>query len=112
MYDNHIALDFISSNPSNLLASGPHMLQSNFHIFSSDNNASIMRMSTPQGFHDICQDMLTKMIDTVSNGINLAEVIMPSPLKPNFQLTVSHDSTVNIKVKSVSTPPAPSTLNS
>ncbi|KAF8634221.1 hypothetical protein AX17_004263, partial [Amanita inopinata Kibby_2008] len=98
MYDDHIALDFISANTSNPLASGPLMSQSDHRIFSSDGNVTITSMATPQGLRDACQSTLTKMIDAVPRNVQLTEIIRPSPLKPsNLQLYVKRDGTVNVQ---------------
>ena len=98
VYDNHIALDFVSANTSNPLASGPHMSQSDFRIFSSDGKKTITAMSTPEGFADTCRQTITQMIETVPAGVKLTDPITPSPLRPtNIQLTVARDGSVNIQ---------------
>ncbi|KAF8626946.1 hypothetical protein AX15_004624, partial [Amanita polypyramis BW_CC] len=98
VYDNHVALDFISANTSNPLASGPLMSRSDFRIFSSDGNATITSMSTPEGFAEACRETITQMIETVPAGVTLTDPITPSPLRPtNVQLTVAKNGSVNIQ---------------
>ena len=98
VYDNHVALDFISANTSNPLVAGPHQSNSDFRIFSSDGNKTITSMSTPEGFAETCKETITLMVDTVPEGVTLTDPITPSPLRPtNIQLTVSQDGSVNIQ---------------
>ncbi|KAK2464444.1 hypothetical protein APHAL10511_003592 [Amanita phalloides] len=98
VYDNHVALDFISGNTSNPLASGPRMSQSDFRIFTSDGNKTITSMSTPEGFAETCRRTITQMVETVPEGVELTEPITPSPLRPtNLKLTVNRKGSVNIQ---------------
>jgi hypothetical protein len=77
---------------------GPHQSNSDFRIFSSDNNKTITAMSTPEGFAETCRETITLMVDTVPEGVTLTDPITPTLIRPtNLQLTVAEDGGVNIQ---------------
>jgi hypothetical protein len=63
---------------------------SDFKVFNSDNNITVMAMANPDTFKSTCRTVLQKMIDVVPSGVTLGTAVRPYSVKPvNLQLTLA-----------------------
>ncbi|KAK1754788.1 putative fungistatic metabolite [Echria macrotheca] len=92
-FDNKVVTEYIDGTTQNPLVVGPAVRvgkHSDFKVFSSDNNATMKAMASPEAFQNVCRDVLQKMIDVVPAGVVLSDPIVPYTVKPvDMQLTLN-----------------------
>lgn len=92
-FDNRIVTEYVSGNTTNPLVVGPSIKatrNSDFKVFSYDQNVTINGMSDPAEFRSICQTVFQKMIDTVPSSVTLSAPIQPYFVKPvDMQVTLN-----------------------
>ncbi|CZT51102.1 uncharacterized protein RSE6_12189 [Rhynchosporium secalis] len=80
VYENKNVEEYLSAKGKAggpLVTSKNTTFRSDFRIFNSDLNKTIIAMSTPQTFLDTCFAVFEKMMDTVPRGMKLSEPITP-----------------------------------
>jgi hypothetical protein len=92
-FDNEIALTYINGPQTDALVSGPSVQSgrnSDFVVFSSDQNVTLQSMTDADTFNTICTSILQKMIETVDPTIvTLTDPVQPYDVKPaGLQLTL------------------------
>ena len=91
-FDNQIATRYINGpdiNPLSVGVSTKIRKNSDFQVFSSDNNVTLKAMTNPKKFNAMCVSILQRMIETVPPGIALSDIIEPYEVKPSgLQLTL------------------------
>lgn len=114
VFDEKIITEYLDNNTTNPLVVGPAIAEgkdSDTRIFNSDGNATIMAMSEPEDFQNVCQNVLQKMIEVVPQGVILSEPIQPYTIKPvGLQLTLERGGSIirftgNIRVRTTDLPP-------
>ena len=87
-FDNRVAAEYLRGNTSNPLVAGRNeTLNSDRRIFASDGNSNIRELGrTNDGFRTACADVLTRMIDTVPEAVQLTEPIEAVDVKPYVDL--------------------------
>ncbi|KAJ6469008.1 heme peroxidase [Mycena vitilis] len=81
-FNNSIVHEYLESTSVNVLEVGPNIsTRSDLRIFSSDNNATMKRLSEPLIFNQVCSDLIARMIDTVPSNVNLTDVVEPIDYK-------------------------------
>ncbi|KAH8887407.1 heme peroxidase [Thozetella sp. PMI_491] len=94
VFDNKIVTEYLDNNTTNPLIREPSISQSknsDFKVFSVDNNVTMQAMADTASFKSVCQTVLQKMIDTVPKGVTLTSTpLAPYLLKPvDMQLTLN-----------------------
>ncbi|TVY18408.1 WSC domain-containing protein, partial [Lachnellula arida] len=115
-FDNDIAVQYINGPNSDPLAVGPSVASgrnSDFAVFTADNNVTLKAMTDAATFNSMCTSILQRMIETVDPAVVLSDVIQPYEVKPTgIQLTLlsggtqiqfSGDIRVRTTTRSVST---------
>lgn len=91
-FDNKIATQYIYGPGMDPLVSGISVKRkknSDFHVFSSDNNVTLTTMTDPTAFNGICASALQKLIENVPPAVKLSDIIEPYMVKPtDLQLTL------------------------
>jgi Peroxidase len=91
-FDNKIATRYIYGpdiNPLSVGISRKNKKDSDFQVFSSDNNVTLKAMTDSKVFESMCASILQRMIETVPPGVTLSDVIEPYEVKPSdLQLTL------------------------
>ncbi|KAJ6474385.1 heme peroxidase [Mycena vulgaris] len=87
-FDNNVATEYISGTTQNPLVVGFNdSTNSDKRIFGSDGNATMRSFANdPDLYASTCADLFARMLDTVPNGVQLTEVIVPLPVKPDSVL--------------------------
>lgn len=92
-FDNRVVTEYVSGNTTNPLVVGPSIKatrNSDFKVFSYDQNVTVNGMTDPAEFNSICQTIFQKMIETVPSSVTLSAPIQPYSVKPvNMQLTLN-----------------------
>ncbi|KAF2638855.1 heme peroxidase [Massarina eburnea CBS 473.64] len=96
-FDNTVVTEYLSGNTSNLLVAGTNdTLNSDKRIFSADGNATMEKLADTKYFQTRCQDVMTKMIDTVPKDIVLSEPLKAIEVKPYINLlALNSNSTID-----------------
>lgn len=81
-----------------LVTNANKTVQSDLRLFSSDGNATILKMAqSADQFRSICATLITRMIDTVPKGVTLTPPIDPASLKySNVSLNVDWSGTMTL----------------
>lgn len=91
-FDNQIATRFVHGpdiNPLSVGISTKNRKNSDFNVFSADENVTISAMTNPDTFNNMCVSVLQRMIETVPPHVTLSDVIEPYEVKPSgLQLTL------------------------
>jgi Peroxidase len=91
-FDNHIATRYINGpdiNPLSVGVSIKSRKNSDFQVFSSDNNVTLKAMTDPKTFDSMCVSIFQRMIETVPPSVTLSDIIEPYEVKPSdLQLTL------------------------
>ena len=91
-FDNKIATRYIHGpdvDPLSVGISARSKKDSDYRVFSSDNNVTIKAMTSPKTFDRMCVSILQRMIETVPPSVALSDVIEPYEVKPSgLQLTL------------------------
>jgi hypothetical protein len=91
-FDNHIATRYINGpdiNPLSVGVSTKSKKNSDFQVFSSDNNVTLKAMTDPKTFNRMCVSVFQRMIETVPPSVTLSDIIEPYEVKPSdMQLTL------------------------
>lgn len=91
-FDNQIATRYINGpdiNPLSVGVSKRRKKNSDFQVFSSDNNVTLKAMMNPKTFDAMCISILQRMIETVHPSAMLSNIIEPYEIKPSgLQLTL------------------------
>lgn len=91
-FDNDIAVQYINGPNSDPLAVGPSVASgrnSDFAVFTADNNVTLKAMTNAATFNSMCTSILQRMIETVDPAVVLSDVIQPYEVKPtSIQLTL------------------------
>ncbi|EUC58587.1 manganese peroxidase [Rhizoctonia solani AG-3 Rhs1AP] len=80
-FDNKIATEYLDGTTMNPLVTARGGNNSDFAVYNSDGNATIIAMSEPQTFLSTCGSILQRMIDTVPSTVKLSD-ITPMKVKP------------------------------
>ncbi|KXN92249.1 Putative L-ascorbate peroxidase 6 [Leucoagaricus sp. SymC.cos] len=82
-------LDGSTKNP--LVVHSNQTLTSDLRIFSSDNNATMKSLSSPDSYINLCQTLLEKMLNTVPSNVTLTdEITLLHSKVTNVLLTIEH----------------------
>jgi hypothetical protein len=91
-FDNNIATRYIDGPDTDALSIGISTASgrnSDFQVFSADNNVTLQAMTVPAVFNSMCISILQRMIETVPPTVTLSAVIEPYEVKPaGLQLTL------------------------
>ncbi|KAE9393700.1 heme peroxidase [Gymnopus androsaceus JB14] len=75
-FDNTIVSEYLMNTTKDVLVVGPNITtRSDFRIFSSDGNATMQNLLSPDTFSETCANLIERMINNVPNGVNLTEPI-------------------------------------
>ncbi|ESK85146.1 l-ascorbate oxidase [Moniliophthora roreri MCA 2997] len=81
-FDNKVVTDYLSGTTINPLVIGPNTTtNSDLRIFGSDGNSTMKNLASADNFSKTCATLYEKMINSVSKGTNLTEVINPIEYK-------------------------------
>ncbi|KAL0575763.1 hypothetical protein V5O48_006206 [Marasmius crinis-equi] len=81
-FDNAVVTRYLQGTTTNPLAVGPNTTtNSDLRIFSSDGNATMQGLGSPDNFNKVCSDLLERMINTVPKGVQLTDVVEPIEYK-------------------------------
>ncbi|KAJ4473733.1 heme peroxidase [Lentinula aciculospora] len=84
-FDNTVVSEYLQNTTDNILVVGPNITtRSDFRIFSSDGNATMQSLLSPDTFNETCGNLIGRMINTVPQGVNLTE-----PISEPFDYVVS-----------------------
>ncbi|KAL0575767.1 hypothetical protein V5O48_006210 [Marasmius crinis-equi] len=82
LFDNAVVTGYLQGTTPNPLAVGPNATtNSDLRIFSSDGNATMQSIASPDTFNKVCADLFERMINTVPKGVQLTEVVEPIEYK-------------------------------
>lgn len=115
-FDNLIATRYISGPDTDPLAVGISTSSgrnSDFAVYTADNNVTLQAMTNAATFNTMCTSILQRMIETVPPTVTLSDVIAPYEVKPSglqltllsggTQITFSGDIRVRTTSRTVST---------
>lgn len=114
-FDNKVVAEYLDNNTRNPLVVGPAVAidkNSDFKVFTADNNATMETLADPAVYRSTCQTVLQKMIEVVPAGVVLTDPVTPYMVKPvGMQLTLnSPGSTLllsgYIRVRTTNLPPS------
>ncbi|KAL0564371.1 hypothetical protein V5O48_017675 [Marasmius crinis-equi] len=78
LFNNDVVTQYLDGTPPNPLVVGVNnTMNSDFRLFSSDGNAMMQSLSSPEEYNKICADLYERMINTVPATVTLTEVIDP-----------------------------------
>ncbi|KAL0575766.1 hypothetical protein V5O48_006209 [Marasmius crinis-equi] len=81
-FDHTVVSGYLDGTTPNPLVIGPNSTtNSDLRIFSSDGNATMQSLASPENFNKVCADLFERMIDTVPRGVQLTEVVEPMQYK-------------------------------
>ncbi|KAJ7303827.1 heme peroxidase [Mycena albidolilacea] len=81
-FDNTVVKEYLDGSTQNVLVMGSNVTtRSDLRIFSSDNNATMQNLASPDSFNQICGDLIERMINTVPSTVTLTEPIEPLDFK-------------------------------
>ncbi|KAF9260590.1 heme peroxidase [Marasmius fiardii PR-910] len=81
-FDNNVVTGYLQGSTSNPLVVGPNTTtNSDLRIFSSDGNATMQSIASPDAFSKTCENLLERMINTVPRGVQLTDVLEPIQYK-------------------------------
>ncbi|KAJ8092122.1 hypothetical protein PM082_021654 [Marasmius tenuissimus] len=81
-FDNTVVTGYLEGTTPNPLVVGPNTTtNSDLRIFSSDGNATMQSLASPETFGTICANLFERMINTVPSDVQLTEVIEPMQYK-------------------------------
>ncbi|GLB34708.1 putative peroxidase family protein [Lyophyllum shimeji] len=88
-FDNVVVTQYLDGTTQNpLVVSSNQTMRSDLRIFSADSNDTMHSLATADAFASTCQDILTRMINTVPHGVALTNDITLLPAKVHdVQLT-------------------------
>ncbi|KAE9402259.1 heme peroxidase, partial [Gymnopus androsaceus JB14] len=87
-FDTTIVSQYLQNTTEDVLVVGPNVTtRSDFRIFSSDGNATMQSLLSPDTFSATCRDLIQRLINNVPNGVNLTEP-MNEPPSANPTLTM------------------------
>lgn len=96
-FDNKVVTEYLANTTQNPLVVGPAVAlkkDSDFRVFSADQNVTMKALADPTAFQNTCKTVLQKMIDTVPGDVVLTDPITPYAVKPvDMQLTLNTDGT-------------------
>jgi hypothetical protein len=99
-FDQKIAVEYLDNNGTDALNDATSLksgYNSDFKVFTADNNATVSALTNPAYFASTCAAMLQKLIETVPSGVTLTDPVTPYIIKPsNLQLTLQ-DGGANFK---------------
>jgi hypothetical protein len=95
-FDNKIITEFLNNTSLNPLVIGPETTNSDKHVFEADGNVTVNALADPATFQLACQDVFTRMINTVNSNVTLSDVITPIEVKPNVLLELNSDGSINL----------------
>jgi hypothetical protein len=91
-FDNKVATRYLhgpDTNPLSVGISRKSKKDSDFQVFSSDNNITMKAMTNSKTFDKMCLSILQRMIEAVPPTVALSDVIEPYEVKPSgLQLTL------------------------
>ncbi|KAE9399622.1 heme peroxidase [Gymnopus androsaceus JB14] len=75
-FDTTIVSQYLQNTTQDILVVGPNVTtRSDFRIFSSDGNATMQSLLSPDTFTETCGNLIQRMINNVPNGVNLTDPI-------------------------------------
>ncbi|KAJ7834599.1 L-ascorbate oxidase [Mycena leptocephala] len=91
--DNAVVLQYLNGTTKNpLVVDKNATLTSDFRIFNSDGNVTMIKLADPETFDQTCSRLFAQMIDTVPSNVKLTDVIDPIPNKVDgVQLSIGFD---------------------
>ncbi|KAJ6495460.1 heme peroxidase [Mycena sanguinolenta] len=77
-----VVTEYLDSTTQNVLVVGSNVTtRSDMRIFSSDGNVTMQNMASASNFHQICGDLIERMINTVPSTVTLTDPIEPIDFK-------------------------------
>ncbi|KAJ7059847.1 heme peroxidase [Mycena amicta] len=81
-FDNTVVKEYLDGTTENVLVVGSNVTtRSDLRIFSSDGNATMQSLASPDTFNQVCADLIGRMIDTVPSTVKLTDPIEPFDFK-------------------------------
>ncbi|KAF5376378.1 hypothetical protein D9757_008674 [Collybiopsis confluens] len=75
-FDTAVVSEYLQNTTRNILVVGPNVTtRSDFRIFSSDGNATMQSLLSPDTFDTTCASLLERMINTVPSNVKLTDPI-------------------------------------
>ncbi|CAM1508383.1 Fc.00g052310.m01.CDS01 [Cosmosporella sp. VM-42] len=111
-FDNKVVTEYLDGTTKNPLVVGPSIQaskNSDFKVFTVDNNDTMKTLADANTFNNVCKTVLQKMIEVVPAGVSLSEVITPYMVKPvSLQLALTNGGAMKltgfIRVKTTTLP--------
>ncbi|KAK1217383.1 hypothetical protein PQX77_019983 [Marasmius sp. AFHP31] len=106
-FDNEVVTGYLDGTTPNPLVVGPNVTtNSDLRIFSSDGNATMQSIASPEVFSKTCGDLFERMINTVPAGVTLTDVVEPikyklglTTLSPRHHLTNGSNATIRLSTR-------------
>ncbi|KAK1230735.1 hypothetical protein PQX77_006185 [Marasmius sp. AFHP31] len=106
-FDNKVVTGYLDGTTPNPLVVGPNVTtNSDLRIFSSDGNATMQSIASPEVFRKTCGDLFGRMINTVPAGVTLTDVVEPikyklglTTLSPRHHLTNGSNATIRLSTR-------------
>ncbi|PPR01719.1 hypothetical protein CVT24_001595 [Panaeolus cyanescens] len=77
-YDTKVVHEYLDGSTQNpLIVARNATLRSDLLIFSSDNNATMQSLASPEAFRETCKNLLERMINSVPQQVTLGDVTTP-----------------------------------
>ncbi|KAF9260896.1 hypothetical protein L218DRAFT_556015 [Marasmius fiardii PR-910] len=94
MFTNGVVTEYIDGTTENPLVNGANAtMHSDLRVFSSDRNATMQSLSSPEVFNNTCRDLFERMINTVPSSVTLSDPIEPWDYKVGeARISVANDS--------------------
>ncbi|KAF7357087.1 Peroxidase [Mycena sanguinolenta] len=81
-FDNRVVTEYLDGTTENVLVVGSNITtRSDFRIFSSDGNATMQSLASPETFNKVCADLIERMVNTVPSTVTLTDIIEPLDFK-------------------------------
>ncbi|KAJ8077802.1 hypothetical protein PM082_002236 [Marasmius tenuissimus] len=81
-FENTVVTGYLQSVTHSPLVAGPNTTtNSDLRIFSSDGNATMQSLASPEAFESTCAALFERMINTVPKGVKLTKVVEPIKTK-------------------------------
>jgi hypothetical protein len=98
-FDNRIATEYLNGITENPLVVGLNdTLNSDKRVFGADGNETMIAMADPAAFKSMCEDIFTRMIDTVPSAVTLGEPIDAADIKPYIStLALNNDGNITFE---------------
>ncbi|KAG7098435.1 hypothetical protein E1B28_000387 [Marasmius oreades] len=93
LFDNGVVTQYLDGSTTNPLVVGVNeTMNSDLRIFSSDGNATMQSLTSPNDFRSTCASLFERMINTVPRNVALTDVIDPFDFKVGTaRLSVTDD---------------------